>query len=136
MISEKKIAAVTGIVGGIVAACAGLTPAYAAAGPGACTRNLMGDLTCTQRIKGQVPEGGALPHQETCKPVQPVLLPAFLGQGQERLGPTVTCSPETVGVAPPEAAEQTAPAQRVPDQDTADDSALGPLGRLLPIDPT
>jgi hypothetical protein len=39
-------------------------------------------------------------------------------------------------VAPPEAAEQTTPAQRVPDQDTADDSALGPLGRLLPIDPT
>ncbi|WP_406439684.1 hypothetical protein OHB00_31415 [Streptomyces sp. NBC_00631] len=122
-ISGKKIAAVSGLVGGLAVACAGLVPAYAAAGPGACADDLMGNLTCTQRIKGEVPEGGVMPHQETCKPVQPVQLPAVLGQGTERLGPEVTCSPATVGVAPPEKGDEP-------------DSPGGPFGvmsRILPV---
>ncbi|MGW1624572.1 hypothetical protein [Streptomyces sp. NPDC002172] len=121
-ISGKRIAAVSGLVGGLVVACAGLAPAYAAAGRG-CTDDLMGNLTCTQRIRGEVPEGGAIPHQETCKPVQPVQLPAVLGQGTERLGPEVTCSPATVGVAPPEKGEEA-------------ESPGGPFGvmsRILPV---
>ncbi|MGW5656351.1 hypothetical protein [Streptomyces humi] len=122
MFSGKKIAAVSGLVGGLAVACAGLTSAYAAAGPGACTDDLMGNLTCTQRIRGEVPEGSTPPHQETCKPVQPVQLPAVLGQGTERLGPEVTCSPTTVGVAPVEKG--------------AEEPVTGPFGvmsRILPV---
>ncbi|MEW1779141.1 hypothetical protein [Streptomyces sp. NPDC086777] len=122
-ISGKKIAAVSGLLGGLAVACAGLVPAYAAAGPGKCTDDLMGNLTCTQRIRGEVPEGGSIPHQETCKPVQPVQLPAVLGQGTERLGPEVTCSPGTVGVAPVEKGDEP--------ESPAD--PFGVMGRILPV---
>jgi hypothetical protein len=123
MFSRKKIAAVSGLVGGIAVTCIGLTPAYAWGTPGTCTDDLMGNLTCTQRIKGEVPEGGVIPHQETCKPVQPVRVPAFLGGGTERLGTTVTCSPETVGVPPVGDGEHESPAD-----------GLSPMGRMLPVD--
>ncbi|MFG2960575.1 hypothetical protein ACGF5O_43485 [Streptomyces sp. NPDC048291] len=122
-ISGKKIAAVSGLVGGLAMACAGLTTAYAAAGPGKCTDDLMGNLSCSQRIKGEVPEGGTIPHQETCKPVRPVQLPAVLGQGTERLGPEVTCSPGTVGVAPVEKGDES---------ETPGD-AFGVMSRILPV---
>ncbi|KOV64992.1 hypothetical protein [Streptomyces sp. MMG1121] len=102
MFSRKKIAAVSGLVGGLAVTCIGVAPAHAAASPGTCTRDILGNLSCTQRIKGEVPEGGTLPHQETCHPVEPTRLPAFLGQGVERLGPEVTCSPTTVGVPAPD----------------------------------
>ncbi|MEU2335158.1 hypothetical protein ABZ608_16475 [Streptomyces sp. NPDC013172] len=123
MFSGKKIAAVSGLVGGIAAACVGLTPAYAAAGPGKCTDDLMGNLTCTQRIRGEVPEDGVMQHQETCKPVQPVQLPAVLGQGTERLGPEVTCSPTTVGVAPVEKGDEQEPSA----------GPFGVMSRILPV---
>jgi len=98
MFSRKKIAAVSGLVAGIAASCVGIPQAYAA-NPGTCTNDLLGNLTCTQRIQGSS-EDGALPHQETCKPVQPTMVPAVLGTGMERLGPEVTCNPSTVGVSP------------------------------------
>ncbi|OIJ95843.1 hypothetical protein [Streptomyces monashensis] len=98
MFSRKKIAAVSGLVGGIAVSCVGLAQAHTAGGPGGCSNDLLGNLTCTQRIQGEVPEGETPPHQETCKPVQPVTVPGFLGTGIERLGPEVTCSPQTVGV--------------------------------------
>ncbi|WP_046727332.1 hypothetical protein [Streptomyces humi] len=123
MFSGKKIAAVSGLVGGLAVACAGLASASAVAGPGACTDDLMGNLTCTQRIRGEVPEGGSLPHQETCKPVQPVQLPAVLGQGTERLGPEVTCSPTTVGVAPVEKGDEQEPGT----------GPFGVMSRILPV---
>ncbi|MFB7506516.1 hypothetical protein [Streptomyces broussonetiae] len=122
MFSRRKIAAVSGLVGGIAVACAGITQAHAAATPGNCTRDLLGTITCTQRIKGEAPDDGAIAHQETCQPVQPLKLPAFLGQGTERLGPNVTCSPTTVGVPPD--SEREAP----------DGSALGPMARILPVE--
>ncbi|MER6032462.1 MULTISPECIES: hypothetical protein [unclassified Streptomyces] len=102
MFSRMKIAAVSGLVGGLTVACAGITPAFAAAGPTPCTPDLQGNISCTQRITGEVPEGGVMPHRETCVPVQPVRLPAALGAGVTRLGPEVTCDPATTGVPPEE----------------------------------
>jgi hypothetical protein len=122
MFSRKKIAAVSGLVGGIAVTCIGLTPVCAWGNPGTCTDDLMGNLSCTQRIKGEVPEGGVIPHQETCKPVQPVRVPAFLGSGSAQLGGTVTCSPETVGVPPAKDDEQQSPGD-----------GLSLMGRMLPV---
>ncbi|MFF8472575.1 hypothetical protein [Streptomyces sp. NPDC015414] len=102
MFSRMKIAAVSGFVGGLAVACAGVTPAFAAAGPTPCVPDLQGNISCSQRITGEVPEDGVMPHQETCAPVQPVRLPAALGTGVTRLGPEVTCAPTTMGVAPEE----------------------------------
>ncbi|MFE1194891.1 hypothetical protein [Streptomyces olivaceoviridis] len=103
MFSTKKIVAVSGLLGGLALTCVGVAQAHAASGPGACTRDLLGGLTCTQRITGEIPDDGDTPHQETCQRVEPLTLPAALGNGQTRLGPEVTCSPATRGV--PEQAE-------------------------------
>ncbi|MFC9061252.1 hypothetical protein ACWEDZ_02670 [Streptomyces sp. NPDC005047] len=99
MFSGKKMTAVSVLAGGLAMACAGLAQAqtHAGKGPGACTRDLLGGFTCSQRIQGQLSEDGEIPHQETCTPVQPLTLPAALGQGQLQLGPKVTCSPTTTG---------------------------------------
>ncbi|MEW2254540.1 hypothetical protein [Streptomyces sp. NPDC047869] len=92
-----KIAAVSGLVGGLAVACAGVAPAFAAGGPAPCAPDLQGNISCSQRITGVVPEGGVIPHQETCSPVQPVSLPAAVGAGVTRLGPEITCAPTTTG---------------------------------------
>jgi hypothetical protein len=97
MFSRKKIAAISGLVGGLAVASTGLTHAYAAGGPGTCTRDLLGSVTCTQRIEGELPADGVIPHQENCMPVQPLTLPAALGNGTTRLGPKVTCASTTSG---------------------------------------
>ncbi|MEU9974877.1 hypothetical protein [Streptomyces sp. NPDC051014] len=97
MVNRKKIAALSVLVGGLVATGAGIAQAHAAAAPGACTRDLLGNLSCSQRFKGEVPEGELPPHQDTCQPVQPLTVPAVLGNGRARLGPEVTCSPTTWG---------------------------------------
>ncbi|MFG3018255.1 hypothetical protein ACGFZQ_06820 [Streptomyces sp. NPDC048254] len=97
MFDRKKIAALSVLVGGLVVAGAGVTQAYAGADPGACTQDVLGNLSCTQRFKGEVPEGEIPPHQDTCQTVQPLTVPAVLGNGRARLGPEVTCSPETWG---------------------------------------
>ncbi|MFF8949203.1 hypothetical protein ACF09I_10560 [Streptomyces sp. NPDC014940] len=99
MFSRMKFAAVAGLVGGLTVVCAGVTQTFAAGGPTPCAHDLQGNVSCSQRIKGEVPEGGTIPHQETCVPVQPLRLPA-LGAGVTRIGPEVTCSPTTVGVPP------------------------------------
>lgn len=96
MSSSKKIAAVLALAGGLVVICTGVTQA---AGPGSCNRDLLGNLSCSQHIVGEVPEGGVIPHQETCTPVQPLTLPAAFGNGTTQLGPKVTCSPATTGAA-------------------------------------
>ncbi|MFB7494543.1 hypothetical protein ACFC09_07510 [Streptomyces sp. NPDC056161] len=93
MFSAKKIAVVSGLLGGIAVACAGIAQAQAGAGPGTCTRDLQGNVSCSQRIEGRIPEGGAVPHQETCQPVHRLTLPAAMGSGTTRFGPEVTCSP-------------------------------------------
>ncbi|AIR98482.1 hypothetical protein [Streptomyces glaucescens] len=98
MFSTRKAAAVSGLVGGLVLACTGIAQAQAA-NPGACTRDVLGNITCSQHITGVIPENGVIPHQETCQPVQPVTLPAATGTGVMRVGPRVTCSQET-GRAP------------------------------------
>lgn len=97
MFSRKQIAAVTGLVGGFAVAAAGLAPAYAAGGPGTCTRDVLGSVTCTQRIEGELAPDGIIPHQESCLPVQPLALPAAAGGGATRVGPEVTCTSTTSG---------------------------------------
>jgi hypothetical protein len=99
MFSRKKIAAVSGFLGGLTLAFTGVAQA-AAADPGVCTQDLLGGLSCSQRITGVIPEDGTIPHQENCEKVQPVIVPAALGNGRVRLGPEVTCSPTTQGVPP------------------------------------
>ncbi|MFF4751450.1 hypothetical protein ACWD5R_05635 [Streptomyces sp. NPDC002514] len=97
MFSGKKIAAVSGLLGGLAVACTGIAQAQAGAGPGTCTRDLQGNVTCSQRIQGWISEGGAAPHQETCQPVRRLALPAALAGGPTRFGPEVTCSPTASG---------------------------------------
>ncbi|MEV6760716.1 hypothetical protein AB0N16_08700 [Streptomyces sp. NPDC051105] len=97
MFNRKKIAALSVLLGGLVVSGTGIAQAYAVSGPGACTRDVLGNLSCTQRFKGEVPEGELPPHQDTCQTVQPLTVPAVLGNGRARLGPEVTCSPETWG---------------------------------------
>ncbi|MFJ9814589.1 hypothetical protein ACIRU3_04825 [Streptomyces sp. NPDC101151] len=93
MFSRKKIAAVSGLLGGLAVTCTGITQAYAGGGPGICTRDLQGNVTCIQRIEGELSDdGGFFPHQENCLPTQPFTLPAPLGNGKTRIGPEVTCS--------------------------------------------
>ncbi|MFD5711857.1 hypothetical protein OQI_19620 [Streptomyces pharetrae CZA14] len=94
MFSTRKAAAVSGLVGGLVLVCAGITQAHTE-NPGTCTRDALGNISCSQRITGVIPESGVIPHQETCQPVQPVTLPAAAGAGTMRVGPRVTCSEET-----------------------------------------
>ncbi|MEU1409952.1 hypothetical protein ABZ471_48645, partial [Streptomyces sp. NPDC005728] len=64
-------------------------------GPGICTRDIQGNISCIQRIQGEVPEDGFIPHHENCLPTQPFTLPAALGNGTTRIGPEVTCSGAT-----------------------------------------
>jgi hypothetical protein len=97
MLNRKRIAALSVLVGGLAVTCAGTTQAYAGGGPGACTPDVLGNLTCTQRFKGEAPEGELPPHRETCQKVEPLTVPAFLGNGKMQLGPEVTCSPATWG---------------------------------------
>jgi hypothetical protein len=106
MFNRRKIAALSALTGGLLMTCVGFAQAQAAADPGSCTRDLLGGFTCTQRISGVIPEDGVIPHQETCTQVQPVTLPAALGNGRARLGPEVTCAapaltaPDATGIAP------------------------------------
>ncbi|MFI9615703.1 hypothetical protein ACIHCM_29165 [Streptomyces sp. NPDC052023] len=99
MFSRKKIAIVSVLAGGLAVAVTGTTHANVAPSPGGCTNDLLGGISCTQRIQGVIPEDGVIPHQETCVPVKPLTLPAAWGTGSTRIGPEVTCSPTTTGAA-------------------------------------
>ncbi|MFI6434811.1 hypothetical protein [Streptomyces sp. NPDC050759] len=108
MFNRRKIAALSVLTGGILMTCAGITQAHAAAGPGACTRDLLGGFSCSQQIEGVIPEDGVIPHYETCTQTQPLTLPAALGNGRARLGTQVTCAapvrtaPDATDTAPEE----------------------------------
>ncbi|MGV9559902.1 hypothetical protein [Streptomyces sp. NPDC003401] len=93
MFSRKKIAALSALIGGLAAASTGVTPAHAAGDPSNCTRDLQGNTTCVQHVKGEIPENGTIPHQESCLPTSRVTLPAGIDGGTTRIGPQVTCSP-------------------------------------------
>ena len=97
MLSRKKIATLSGLIGGLAVASTGITYAHVAGDPAPCTRSPQGDVICVQHIEGRSPEGGAIPHQETCLPVRSATLPAAMGSGTTRLGPEVTCSPAASG---------------------------------------
>jgi hypothetical protein len=97
MFSRKKIAALSGLIGGLAVTSMGITHAHAAGDPASCTRNPQGDVICVQHIEGGTAGRDAIPHQETCMPVQSVTLPAPTGNGTTQLGPRVTCSPATSG---------------------------------------
>jgi hypothetical protein len=101
MFSRKRIAALSGLIGGLALTSMGITHAHAAGGPTNCTRSPQGDVTCVQHIEGGSAEHGAIPHQETCMPVQAVTVPAATGNGTTQLGPQVTCSPTTSGAPRP-----------------------------------
>jgi hypothetical protein len=102
MFSRKKIAAVSGLLCGLALTCGGVTQASAAAGPGNCTVDLQGNITCVQRITGEMPEGeGFVIRKATsCVPVQPMQLPVIplVNNGSTRIGPEVTCNPSTTPV--------------------------------------
>ncbi|AOR34216.1 hypothetical protein BFF78_27000 [Streptomyces fodineus] len=97
MFRTKKIAAVSGLIGGLAVTCAGVAQAHVVGGPGNCTRDLQGNVTCIQRIEGVIPEDGEIPHQDNCLPTQPFTVPAALGNGTMQIGPKVTCSGRTSG---------------------------------------
>lgn len=101
MFNRKKIAAVSGLIGGLAVTSMGFTYAHAAGDPASCTRNPQGDVICVQHIEGKTTGRDAIPHQETCMPVQAVTLPAPSGNGTTQLGPRVTCSPATSGAPRP-----------------------------------
>ncbi|MBT2398249.1 hypothetical protein [Streptomyces sp. ISL-100] len=105
MFSRKKIAAVSVLAGGLAVACTSITHAYAGQGSQACTRDILGNVTCQQRIQGQVSDGDT-PHKETCTPVKPLTVPAALGGGTMRVGPEITCSAATTGAPDAADAEQ------------------------------
>jgi hypothetical protein len=119
MFNGKKIAAVSGLLGGLALTFIGGAQAHAAANPGACALDALGNTVCTQRIAGQAPEGEmpALRRSVTCQPTQPVTLPApgLLSNGQTRIGPHITCTDVT---------------PQAPAADTNDDG-VSALARLL-----
>ncbi|MFJ9148381.1 hypothetical protein ACIRP7_09940 [Streptomyces sp. NPDC102270] len=96
MFSRKYFAALLGLIGGLAAASTGIAYAHVAGGAAPCTHTLQGDVVCVQHIEGKTPgDGGTIPHQETCLPVESLTLPAATGNGTTQLGPKVTCSTAT-----------------------------------------
>ncbi|MEV1079497.1 hypothetical protein AB0I98_14760 [Streptomyces sp. NPDC050211] len=99
MFNGKKIAAVSGILGGLAMTFVGVTHASAAGGPGVCTLDAEGSIVCTQRIVGQTPEGDGFTVRRSvnCQPTEPLTLPApgLLNNGQTRIGPHITCAGPT-----------------------------------------
>ena len=74
MFSRKKIAAVAGLLGSLVVTCMGAGQAHATGGPGSCTRDILGNITCIQLYEGVMPGGDlyALRQAQTCVPIEPV----------------------------------------------------------------
>lgn len=105
MFNGKKIAAISGLLGGLAMTCIGVGQAHAAANPGNCTTDSQGNTTCTQRIVGQTPEGDnfIVRRSVNCQPTKPVSVPApgLFSNGQTRIGPHITCS----DIAPEPAAD-------------------------------
>ncbi|MEJ8669949.1 hypothetical protein WKI71_20595 [Streptomyces sp. MS1.AVA.1] len=119
MFNGKKIAAVTGLLGGLAMTCLGAGQAHAA-GPGVCSLDSQGNIICTQQVQGQTPEGDGFVVRRSvnCQPTQPLTLPnpGLLSNGQTRIGPHITCA-------------EMAP---VPASDTSDTNDASPLlSRIL-----
>ncbi|MFE0135652.1 hypothetical protein ACFWY6_29360 [Streptomyces sp. NPDC059037] len=94
MFSMKQIAAASGLLGGLVVT---FTSGAQASAAGACPVDSQGNTTCVQRTI-QTPDGERFViRQDKCTPVQPLTLPVvgLLSGGQTRLGPEVTCSPDS-----------------------------------------
>lgn len=95
MFNGKKIAAVTGLLGGLAMTCLGAGQAHAA-GPGVCSLDNQGNIICTQQLQGQTPEGDGfiVRRSVNCQPTQPLTLPSpgLLSNGQTRIGPHITCA--------------------------------------------
>ena len=103
MFNGKKIAAVTGLLGGLAMTCLGAGQAHAAAGPGVCSLDAQGNIVCTQQLQGQTPEGDGFTVRRSmnCQPTKPLTLPTpgLLANGQTRIGPHITCSDLTPAAA-------------------------------------
>ncbi|MET9973050.1 hypothetical protein ABZZ80_46160 [Streptomyces sp. NPDC006356] len=95
MFNGKRIAAVTGLLGGLAMTCLGAGQAHAA-GPGVCAPDAQGNIVCTQQLQGQTPEGDGFTVRRSmnCQPTKPLTLPTpgLLANGQTRIGPHITCS--------------------------------------------
>ncbi|MFI6008081.1 hypothetical protein ACIBAG_04530 [Streptomyces sp. NPDC051243] len=128
MFNGKKIAAVSGLLGGLAMTWIGVTPAHAAANPGACAPDNQGNIVCTQRIVGEIPEGGefTVRRSVTCQPTEPVTLPAagLLNSGTTRIGPHITCSDMQRPTMP-------APVANSNTNDGSDAGHLGALARII-----
>lgn len=117
MFSTKQIAAASGLLGSLVVTFTSGAPASAA---GACPVDSQGNTTCVQRTI-VTPEGERfVVRSDKCTPVQPLTLPVvgLLSGGQTRLGPEVTCNPNTTP----------APVNPAPENS---DEVPGGLARLL-----
>ncbi|MFI9047565.1 hypothetical protein [Streptomyces sp. NPDC053427] len=108
MFSRKKIAAASGLLGGLVMICAGATQAYAGGSAGTCIRDTQGNITCMQRNNGYTSDDGKyVVHQaQDCLATKPLSWPAdgLLNKGSTRIGPAVNCSnaaPSTDAFEPP-----------------------------------
>jgi hypothetical protein len=106
MFNGKKIAAVSGLLGGLAMTWIGASQAYAVALPGVCGADAQGNIICTQRIVGETKEGEdiALRRSVTCQPTEPLTLPAagLLNPGRVRLGPQITCAQQGPEAPAPE----------------------------------
>ncbi len=113
MFNRKKIAAVSGLLGSLVVTCIGAGQAHAAADPGSCTRDILGNITCIQRYEGVLPDGDlyALRQSQSCVPIEPVTIPTGnpLSRGATQIGPRVTCSNATAPVG-----KEPVPGQEMP----------------------
>ncbi|MEU9110321.1 hypothetical protein AB0D04_00670 [Streptomyces sp. NPDC048483] len=96
MFSRNKLAAASGLLGGLVMICAGATEAYAGGSAGTCARDTQGNITCMQRNGGGTGDDGgfALHQAQDCLSTKPLSLPAggLLNKGAMHIGPSVNCS--------------------------------------------
>ncbi|MEU5001100.1 hypothetical protein [Streptomyces sp. NPDC021622] len=120
MFSMKQIAAASGLLGSLVVT---FTSGAQASAAGACPVDSQGNTTCVQRTI-VTPDGERfVVRSDKCTPVQPLTLPVvgLLSGGQTRLGPEVTCNPNSPNTTP-------APANPAPEN--SDEVPAG-LARLL-----
>ncbi|MEV0369258.1 hypothetical protein AB0I10_05465 [Streptomyces sp. NPDC050636] len=112
MFSRKKIAVVSGLVGGLVLTCTGATQVYAAGSSGDCTRSALGNTTCID--EGQTSYTSkdgrhVVKQRQHCSSTarHRVVWPesGLLNRGNTETGPVVDCSnrvPLPKGFKPPQ----------------------------------
>ncbi|MFG2136894.1 hypothetical protein [Streptomyces sp. NPDC048650] len=97
MFSRKKIAAVSGLLGGLaMMTCAGATQAFAVGSTGTCAPDSQGNISCMQGNTGYSSDDGRYVVNQTqnCLGTKPVSLPAggLLNPGTTQIGPALNCS--------------------------------------------